>query len=232
MHARSIGQMAWALIALAMFTAAPSWAQERKYPSDDLCKREELCRRCDGPSCMKVAPEAEWPANALTTGGIYSLDAFQILLPESPERIAHPSGGGLFVRYAGKKAIAFEWIKLDQAPFLKKGGRGGELAFSDIPRIQYTKTPADAEPPVLADKRIWRFALLSKDSGFSKAQRQFHSRRGPLTLYVREGADSENHAVAHLVNEKVRNAYLQITGFGFEFDEFLRILATANVREK
>ena len=217
---------------LALASLVPATAQQRTYPSDSLCKKEELCRRCDGPSCMKVAPEAAWPADALTMGGAYSLDAFQFLLPESPERIAYPSGGGLFVRYPDKRAIAFEWIKAEQAPFLRKAGPAGELVFSDIPRIQYTKTPADAEPQSLTDKRIWRFALLLKDSLFSKAQRQFHARRGPITMYVREGPDSENHAVAHLVHDQVKGAYLQVTGFGFEFDEVVKILATANVREK
>jgi hypothetical protein len=53
----------------------------------------------------------------------------------------------------------------------------------------------------------------------AKAQRQFYARRGPITMYVREGPDSERHAVAHLVHDKVKSAYLQVTGFGFEFDE-------------
>lgn len=222
--------LATALFALGCIASA-SAQQPGTYPSDALCKREQLCRRCDGPSCMKVAPEAPWPTDALSKGGAYALDAFQILLPEAPERIAHPSGGGLFVRYPGKKAIAFEWMKVDQVAALKKLGPGGTLTFADVPRIQYTKTPADAEPQGLADKRLWRFALMLKDAGFSNTQRQFHARRGPVTLYVREGANAENHAVAHLVHDKAKNAYLQVSGFGFEFDEFVRILATVTVRE-
>lgn len=230
MHSQSTVRGAIFIALLALGSVASAWAQQFQYPSDILCKKEQLCRRCDGPSCTRVASEAQWPAEGLKAGVTFSLDAFRILLPESPERIAHPSGGGLFVRYAGTKTIAFEWMKAEQALFLKKNAPGG-LTYSDIPRIQFTKTPADTEPEGVGDKRIWRYALTLKDSGFSKSRHLLYAKRGPVTLYVRDGAVAETDAVAHLVHDKVKGAYLQITALGFEFDELMQILATIDVRE-
>ena len=49
------------LLALSCATAPVSAQQFHSYPSDKLCKREQLCRGCNGPACMKVASTAPWP---------------------------------------------------------------------------------------------------------------------------------------------------------------------------
>ena len=54
--------------------AVPVSAQEcRTYPSDKLCKREQLRCGCNGPACMKVAPPATWSEERVEEGAVLIL---------------------------------------------------------------------------------------------------------------------------------------------------------------
>ena len=55
-------------LCFALWLPAPAPASEHAYPPDRMCEEEQLCRRCDGPACMKVAIEQPWPAEYIADG--------------------------------------------------------------------------------------------------------------------------------------------------------------------
>lgn len=235
---RALLPIALALGALVAPVAAA--AAEPTYPVDRMCRVEELCRRCDGPACMKVAEEQPWPSERLDSGLSFDISGIRLLLPAAPEKISIASDGAVFVRYPGRKVLAIEQFKpaqfgLPAAPqgAPKAGGRqgGGALTFADVPRILFTKTPADAEPPEVADRRIWRLALTGKHSAFALTERPFFFRRGPVTVFVRGGVARAADPVAYLVEEPFTGKYVTISAFQFEHDDFMRMLGSIEIKE-
>lgn len=208
----------------------PGAAQVPRFAADTLCKREQLCRQCTGAACSATTPESPWPEPALAAGQALVLDGIRLLVPAAPERVGHPSGGGLFLRYDGTRMLAFEWIKPGQVPYLKPGPRGS-LTLADVPRIDHTQTSQDPEPANLHDRRLWRYALALKDAAHATPGRHFRARRGLAAIYVREATAPERKVFAQVVHDRMAHTYLQLTAVGFDYDDVLRLLATIETRE-
>lgn len=227
-------------LCFALWLPAPAPASEHAYPPDRMCEEEQLCRRCDGPACMKVAIEQPWPAEYMADGLALELDNFRLMLPPAAEKIVYFGGGGIAVRYPGRKTITIEYERASQfgisvhqgKPATSHPGTASVLAFADTPRIQFTKTPDDAEPDDLADRRIWRLGLTLKDAAFAHTVSPFYAHRGSGTIFVRNGVSSPSDVTAHLVHASERDSYVTITSIGVARAEIVRVLGSIRPKER
>lgn len=117
-------------------------------------------------------------------------------------------------------------------PATSHAGKASALAFADTPRIQFTKTPDDAEPDDLADRRIWRLGLTLKDAAFAHTDRPFYAHRGSGTIFVRNGVSSPSDVTAHLVHASERDSYVTITSIGVARAEIVRVLGSIRPKER
>ena len=235
MHIRSIARMTtWALAAMVLVTAAPSWAQESKYPSDALCKKELLCRRCDGPSCMKVATSVPWPDTRLEEGTVpfHLGSAFKVRFPKGPSEVKVLGGGDLLVRYDAGRWISVQLLTAAKAGLPQREGdravKSGTLSYSDAPRILYMQTAEDVEPKDIQDRRIWRSALTSKNHLFANSTELMAAEKGPLTVYFSNGGVAETSGSAWLTHRNFKDSVLFVQANGFSFDDLKRVVASVD----
>jgi hypothetical protein len=232
-HIRSIARMTWALAALMLLAATPSWAQERKYPSDALCKKELLCRRCDGPSCMKVATPAPWPEVRLQESTVpFNIGStFRVRFPKDPSEVVLVNGpGDATVRYGARRWISVQLLSAASAGLPQREGehssKSGELSYSDVPRILHMNTAEDAEPKNLNDRRIWRSALTSKNGLLANSTELIAAEKGPLTVYLSNGGVANTSASAWVVHRNLKDYVLLVQAKGFSFDDFRQVVAS------
>jgi hypothetical protein len=217
-----------ALLSLACL--APAIAQQRAYPSDALCKREQLCRRCDGPSCMKVATSVAWPDTRLEDGTFpfYVASAFKVRFPKGPSEVVAMGGeGDLTARYGPGRFISVQVLTGAGAGLKEHSDtRAAALSYADVPRILYTKTPVDPEPAVVNDRRIWRIALASKNHLFENTTELNVAERGPLTVYFSDAGVGGSTGTAYVVHRKVKDSVLLVQAKGFSFDDVRRVVGS------
>ncbi|MCK6434220.1 MAG: hypothetical protein L6Q68_14495 [Aquabacterium sp.] len=221
-----------AMAVAASITSGAASQSVRSYPADAMCAQEQLCRRCDGPACLKVASPAAWPegvAGGTTTP--FHLGPFRLRLPADPQSIHVLGGGDVIVRYAKDRWIGFSLqtataaglpLRDDPVPAIDKHP-AGTLAFADVPRVIFTKTPDDAEPRQDDDRRIWRSALTSKHAALERTTEMSIATRGPLTLYLADGGVADLDGVAYVAHRSLRDGYLYVNARGFAFAEFRRV---------
>jgi hypothetical protein len=221
-----------ALIALSCAVAPVSAEESRSYPADKLCKREQLCRGCNGPACMKVASTATWPEERVEEGaGPFIVGSlFKVLLPKGASFFLVASDGAILAKYGPDR-----WVSL-QAPTAaqaqrpqwdgRKSTRPNVLTFADIPRIQHWKTPEDTEPTDIEDRRVWRYALVDKSIAFKDATQLTVAERGSLTAYMSDARVASGTTVAYVTHKRIRDSYLHVQAKGFSFHDVRRIVGS------
>jgi len=237
---RLLAWIRWGLVATILtsggkfaIAAEPTSAKATK---DRLCKVEGLCRACPNAGCTMVVEEAAWPTNPLQAG-LEIRNALATLVVPSPEWIESDPKGGWLLRYSGpRKALTMDWMMAEAFGVPKAKARDASesapsLGFSDIPRIQFTQTVEDAEPKGEADRRIWRHGLMAKNIALQDAKQLFHAKRGSLSVWIADGGPGERTLNAYLVHSKQKDRYLHVQAFGFDFEEFKNILASARPPE-
>ena len=220
------------LLALTCAVAPVSAQESRSYPSDKLCKSEQLCRGCNGPACMKVASTAAWPEERVEdgTGPFIVGSVFKVLLPKGANFFLVASDGAILAKYGPDRWIGLQVPTAAQAQRPKWNGRHGArpnaLTFSDIPSIQHWKTPEDAEPADIEDRRLWRYALVSKSIAFKDATQLTVAERGSLTAYMSDARVADNTTVAYVTHKRIKDAYLQVQAKGFSADDVRRVVGS------
>ena len=231
MHRRSIirGGVT-ALFALTCLASA--FAQQRTYPSDSLCKREQLCRYCNEPACMKVATPAAWPEGRVEEGtGPFIMGVlFKVLFPKGASAFLVLADGDMLVKYGSDRWIGVQVLTAAEAHRPQWDGqksiRPNALTFADIPRIEYTKTPEDAEPSNVEDRRVWRYALTNKGRSFKSATQMIVVERGSLTAYLSDANLVDDTVVAYITHRRLKGSYLQVQAKGFSFDDIRNVVGS------
>lgn len=200
-----------------------------QFEADELCVQESLCRQCDGPACMAIAKPRDWPKPALNRGLNFKIGAFSLVLPANSENVIVLNNSAI-VRYPGKRYIAIDLVSADrdvaQNSDLAQTLAKTKFSYSDMPRILYSHTPKDDEPPDLDDKRFWRMSLTAKHSHFEHAKQVFASEKGNLTAFYRDAGAADVSAVADIVHAKIRSSFLRVSSRGLDFKHFERIIGT------
>lgn len=216
------GVISAALLALGCAASAAT-----NSPSDD-----ELPRRCEGPACTRVAMPVAWPDVRVEEDSVpFNVHgAFRIRLPKGAIEIMLLGDNGLTVRYPNRRWIGVQRMD-EKSTGLQHQGSGGEarpdaLRFSDIPRILYTKTPADPEPTRLGDLEIWRLALVFKNSHFENATQVQVAERGPLTVYFADAGMASTSGDIEIVHRRIKDAYVFVQFKGFSFDDVRRVVGS------
>lgn len=227
-----------ALIAWGLLASTPAWSQARTHPSDALCKREQLCRGCNGAACMKVASPAAWPEERVEDGTAPVIvgAVFKVSLPPGASFFIVASDGAILAKYGPDR-----WFSL-QVPTAARSqrpqwdgrhsGRPGALTFADIPRIQHWHTPEDTEPTHLEDRRVWRYALVGKGIAFKDATQLKVAENGALTAYLSDARVAGNTTVAYVTHQRLKDSYLHVQAQGFSMDDVRRVVGSIQaVRE-
>lgn len=193
--------------------------------------------RCSGPACTKVATPVAWPDVRLTQGTTpFTVQgAYTIQLPGSPLEFILNSDNGFIARYADRRWIGVQVLQAAIIGVPRRDGaadtRPGALGHADMPRILYTKTPADTEPTHPEDRDIWRLALAFKNSTFENATQLNVAERGPLTVYFADSGVGTTTGEIQVVHRRTRDAYLFVQLKGFSFDDVRRIVGSIEVRK-
>ena len=220
------------LIALSCATAPVSAQQTHSYPTDKLCKREQLCRGCNGPACMMVASTAPWPEERVDEGsGAFIVGSlFKVLLPKGANFFLVASDGAILAKYGPDRWIGLQVPTAAQAQRPQWDGRNSTrlnaLTFSDIPSIQHWKTPEHKEPTDMEDRRVWRYALVSKSIVLKDATQLTVAERGSLTAYMSDARVADNTTVAYVTHKRIKDSYLQVQAKGFSLDDVRRVVGS------
>ena len=220
------------LLALSCAVVPVSAQESRTYPSDKLCKSEQLCRGCNGPACMKVASAAAWPEERVEEGtGPFIVGAlFKVLLPKGASFFLVAADGAILAKYGPDRWLSLQVPTAAQAQRPRWDGRNSTrsnaLTFSDIPYIQHWKTPEDAEPKDIEDRRVWRYALVSKSIAFPGATHLTVAERGSLTAYMSDARVAGDTTVAYVTHKRIKDSYLQVQAKGFSFDDVRRVVGS------
>jgi hypothetical protein len=226
------------LLALSCAVVPVSAQESRSYPSDALCKREQLCRGCNGPACMKVASPTTWPEDRVEEGaGPFIVGAvFKVSLPKGASFFLVAADGTILAKYGPDRWVSLQVPTAAQAQRPQWDGRNGTrpnaLTFADIPHIQHWKTPEDAEPTHMEDRRVWRYALVGKSIAFKGATQLTVAERGALTVYMSDARVAGNTTVAYVTHKRLKDSYLHVQAKGFSLDDVLRVIGSIEaVRE-
>ena len=220
------------LLALSCAVAPVSAQESRSYPADKLCKREQLCRGCNGPACMKVASTATWPEERVEEGvGPFIVGSlFKVSLPKGASFFLVASDGAILAKYGPDRWVSLQVPTAAQAQRPqwdgRKSTRPNALTFADIPYIQHWKTPEDTEPADIEDRRVWRYALVSKSIAFPEATQLSVAERGSLTAYMSDARVASGTTVAYVTHKRIRDSYLQVQAKGFSFDDVRRVVGS------
>jgi hypothetical protein len=193
--------------------------------------------RCSGPACTKVATPVAWPDVRLADGTTpFTVQgAYTIRLPGSPLEFILNGDNGFIARYADRRWIGVQVLQAAIIGVPRRDGaadtRPGALGHADMPRILYTKTPADTEPTHPEDRDIWRLALAFKNSTFEKATQLNVAERGPLTVYFADSGVGDTTGEIQVVHRRTRDAHLFVQLKGFSFDDVRRIVGSIEVRK-
>ena len=97
-------------LALSCAVVPVSAQDSRTYPSDKLCKSEQLCRGCNGPACMKVASTAAWPEERVEEGsGPFIVGSlFKVLLPKGASFFLVASDGAILAKYGSDRWMSLQ----------------------------------------------------------------------------------------------------------------------------
>lgn len=214
---------------LALACAASASAAE---PSDD-----DLPLRCEGAACAKVATPVSWPDLALEDGTApFTVHgAFTFRLPAGARQyLLHDNG--ITAVYADRRWIGVQVLTATALGLPSRDGdggmRAGALSVADMPRILYTKTPADPEPSHAEDLNLWRLALVFKNSHFQNATQLQVAQRGPLTAYFADWGAGGATADIQVVHGAVKDAHLFVQLKGFAFDDVRRVVGSIETRRK
>lgn len=219
------------LLALSCAVVPVSAQESRTYPSDNLCKREQMCRGCNGPACTKVAVPAKWPEERVEEGsGPFIVGAvFKVLLPKGPSLYLVAADGAILAKYGPDRWMSLQVPTAAQAKRPKWDGRStrpNALTFADIPAIQHWKTPEDAEPADMEDRRVWRYTLVSKSITFPGATQLTVAERGPLTAYMSDARVAGDTTVAYVTHKRLKDSYLHVQAKGFSVDDVLGVVGS------
>lgn len=221
------GAISAALLVLAC--AAPAMAAP--------AAEDQLPPRCEGAACARVATPVPWPDRRLEDGTTpFNVQgAFTFQLPRGPlEFLMHDNG--FTARYADRRWIGVQVLTAATAGLPPRqrdgGGRPGALSLADMPRILYTKTPADPEPSHADDLLIWRIALVFKSSTFDKATQLQVAERGPLTAYFADSGVGSTTGELQVVHRDFQDSHLFVQFKGFAFDDVRRVVGSIELRRK
>jgi hypothetical protein len=216
-----------ALLALACAASAGTAP-----PSDD-----DLPLRCEGAACAKVATPVPWPDLGLEDGTApFNLrGAFSFRLPAGARQYLLLDNGIMAV-YPERRWISVQVLTATAMGLPSRDGEGssraGALSLSDMPRILYTKTPADPEPSDAEDLNLWRLALVFKNSHFRNATQVQVAQRGPLTAYFADWGAADSTGDIQVVHSAVKDAHLFVQFKGFAFDDVRRMVGSIETRRK
>jgi hypothetical protein len=233
-HARSIGRsLTWgALVVLGFLTLTPVWAQDRTYPSDALCKREQRCRECSGSGCVKVATPAPWPEERVEegTGPFIMGSLFKVMFPKGANQYLVLADGDITAKYGPDRWVGIQVVTAAETHFPEREGqkntRPNALAHADMPRILHSKTLDDAEPAHIEDRRIWRSAIMYKGVAFKEATQITAAERGALTAYLSDARIAGGTTVGYVTHRRLKDSYLLVQTKGFSFDDFRRVIGS------
>jgi hypothetical protein len=220
------------LLALSCAVAPVSAQESRSYPADKLCKREQLCRGCNGPACMKLASAATWPEERVEEGaGPFIVGSlFKVSLPKGASFFLVAADGAILAKYGPDRWVSLQVPTAAQAQRPQWDGRSSTrpnaLTFADIPYIQHWKTPEDTEPADIEDRRVWRYALVSKSIAFPEATQLSVAERGSLTAYMSDARVASGTTVAYVTHKRIRDSYLHVQAKGFWFHDVRRIVGS------
>jgi hypothetical protein len=193
--------------------------------------------RCSGPACSKVATSVAWPDVRLADGTtpFNVRGAYTIQLPEAPLEFILNGDNGFIARYADRRWIGVQVLQAASIGVPRRDGaadtRPGALALADMPRILYTKTPADTEPTHAEDRDLWRLALAFKNGTFENATQLNVAERGPLVAYFADSGVGDTTGEIEVVHRRTRDAYLFVQLKGFSFDDVRRIVGSIEARK-
>ena len=229
MPVRSTAKIAIGTALLALACAASAGAAQ---PPDD-----ELPARCEGPACTKVATPVPWPDARLEDGTtpftVHGSFTFQ--LPKGPLEFLLQDNG-FTARYSDRRWIGVQVLTAAAMGLPRRdggeGGRPGALSLADMPRILFTKTPADPEPSDSEDLQLWRLALVFKNSTFEKAKQLQVTERGPLTAYFADSGVGSTTGDLEIVHAGIKDSYLFVQFKGFSFDDVRHVVGSIELRRK
>ena len=229
MLAHSTARSAIGAALLALACAAAAAAPE---PADD-----NLPLPCEGAACAKVATPVPWPELRLedptTPFTVHGTFTFQ--LPKGPLEFLLQDNG-FIARYADRRWIGVQVLTAAALGLPRRdgveGGRSGALGLADMPRIAFTKAPADPEPSHAEDLQLWRIALVFKNSTFEKATQLQVAQRGPLTAYFADSGVGSTTGTLEVVHAAIKDSYLFVQFKGFSFDDVRRVVSSIDVRRK
>lgn len=216
---------------LVLGVAASAGLQART-PTDNLPLR------CTGPGCGKIASVVAWPEERLDGGTVPFLvqGAFTVRLPKDPAEFVLHADSGLTARYADGRWIGVQIMRATASKLLPAGTardtRSDALSFSDLPRILYTKTPADSEPAHAQDRQLWRLALVHKNATLERATQVQVAERGPLTAYFADSGAAHTTGDLQVVHRRIKDSYLFVQVKGFSFDDVRRVVGSMEAKRE
>lgn len=232
MPAHSTAKATLSATVLALLLALAGTASAAAAPDVE----DELPRRCEGAACARVATPVPWPDVRLEDGtvpftvhGAFTLrlpkGALQFLLHDNGMTAVYPDRRWIGVQILTAKAIGL--------PGAGDGNtRPGALHLADMPRILYTRTPADPEPGHAEDRHLWRLALVFKNSHFENATQLQVAERGPLTAYFADWGAGSATGDIQVVHSAIQDAYLFVQLKGFSFEDVRRVVGSIETRRK
>ena len=220
------------VLSAAMFSLGGAAFAPAAQPADD-----QLPARCEGAGCAKVATPVSWPDVRLedptTPFTVHGTFTFQ--LPKGPLEFLLQDNG-FIAPYADRRWIGVQVLTAAALGLPRRdgveGGRSGALGLADMPRIAFTKTPADPEPRHAEDLQLWRIALVFKNGTFEKATQLQVAQRGPLTAYFADSGVGSTTGTLEVVHAGIKDWYLFVQFKGFSFDDVRRVVASIDVRPK
>jgi hypothetical protein len=199
---------------------------------------DNLPLRCAGPACTKVATAVAWPDARLEEGTTpFSVQgAFNVRLPKDPTEYILQGENGITARYTDGRWIGIQVMNAASAQAPQRGdtrnAKPDALSYSDLPRILYTKTPADPEPTRAEDRQIWRLALAFKNSTFENATQVHVTERGPLVVYFADAGSAGTTGDIQVVHRRIKDSYVFVQVKGFSFDDVRRVIGSIEAKRE
>lgn len=203
-------------------------------PAEDapLITEEQLAAPCDGRGCALVATEEKWPKGFdRERTQVINFDSFRFAIPADAELSIFSLGAGLIADYGDgerKIFINMEYSDHFQSDDTIELNRRATLSISDFPRIIFTETPSDPEPPLIYNRWIWRDAMSAKGLFFEETETAIVSRKGTLAAYYAETPSLSHKLMAYVTDNTKPDSYMLIHVDGFDFDTLENVIGSVH----
>lgn len=186
---------------------------------------------CEGPECIRTATPSGWPTALENSAFSMEVERYSFHLPSPPARVIRQGGGDVFIACRNGNIFNFGFeTNLAGAAEVEMPAQS-TFTVADSAEMIFTKTTADAPPRDPNDLWVWRRAIFEKKQIFSPKNEVYSARKGPLTVYFWQDNQRGGAVMAYLFNATNRSSYVRIFAKGISFDDFKKLLGTAELKK-